>query len=31
MPKKKEPMKNQEKFRNLKNKFKEHFSEKPGK
>ena len=29
--KKKEPMKDQEKFRNLKNKFKEHFSEKPGK
>ena len=29
--KKKEPMKDQEKFRNLKNKFEEHFSEKPGK
>ena len=29
--KKKEPMKDQEKFRNMKNKFKEHFSEKPGK
>ena len=28
--KKKEPMKNHEKFREMKNKFKEHFSEKPG-
>ena len=29
--KKKEPMKENEKFRDMKNKFKEHFSEKPGK
>ena len=29
--KKKDPMIDQEKFRNLKNKFKDHFSEKPGK
>ena len=28
--KKKEPMEDQEKFRKLKNKFEEHFSEKPG-
>ena len=29
--KKKEPMKNHEKFKDIKNKFDEHFSEKPGK
>ena len=29
--KKKDPMIDQEKFRNLKNKYKDHFSEKPGK
>jgi ferredoxin len=29
--KKKEPMENHEKFKNIKNKFDEHFSEKPGK
>ena len=31
MPKKKKPMENHEKFKNVKNKFEEHFSEKPGK
>ena len=29
--KKKDPMKDHEKFKNIKNKFKEHFSENPGK
>ena len=29
--KKKEPMENHEKFKNIKDKFKDHFSEKPGK
>ncbi len=29
--KKKDPMENHEKFRNLKNKYEKHFSEKPGK
>jgi len=29
--KKKKPMENNEKFKNIKNKYDEHFSEKPGK